>query len=308
MAWEVMPWQFMYDYFGNTVDNLNDMYNTAIGMFSAINPFNLSGAIVGGSFSAADQLKNLMSNISDIVAGVAIQLCVLFFLIEFFRKSMDLQWVKWENVLMFLLKLIFAKILIENSMAIMEWVYTVFNDLALRVNTALGVAGSGFLNARPKSEDPMRSDCWNYFLSADEIAFYRDDGGLWGLSRVLKVVELSPAVFLAQGIMLVTGAVVFARVFEVMVYTMVAPIPLSSFSSEEHRQIGIGFIKSYAAVCLQALIIVVMFAAFAALSNELTHLSGTYASGAWGILLRVILLGMGVFKSGSWAKKLCGAM
>ena len=261
MAWEVMPWQFMYDYFGNTVDNLNDMYNTAIGMFSAINPFNLSGAIVGGSFSAADQLKNLMSNISDIVAGVAIQLCVLFFLIEFFRKSMDLQWVKWENVLMFLLKLIFAKILIENSMAIMEWVYTVFNDLALRVNTALGVSGSGFLNARPKSEDPMRSDCWNYFLSADEIAFYRDDGGLWGLSRVLKVVELSPAVFLAQGIMLVTGAVVFARVFEVMVYTMVAPIPLSSFSSEEHRQIGIGFIKSYAAVCLQALIIVVMFAA-----------------------------------------------
>lgn len=308
MAWEVMPWQFMYDYFGNTVDNLNDMYNTAIGMFSAINPFNLSGALVGGSFSAADNLRYVLSGVSDIVAGVAIQLCVLFFLIEFFRKSMDLQWVKWENVFLFLLKLIFAKILIENSMAIMEWVYTVFNDLAIRVNTALGVAGSGFLNARPKSEDPMRTDCWNYFLSADEIPFYRDDGGLWGLSRVLKIVELSPSVFLAQGIMLVTGAVVFARVFEVMVYTMVAPIPLSSFSSEEHRQIGFGFIKSYAAVCLQALIIVVMFAAFAALSNELTNLEGSYASGSWGILLRVILLGMGVFKSGSWAKKLCGAM
>lgn len=308
MAWEVMPWQFMYDFFGDTIDNLNNMYNTAINMFSAINPFDLSGALVGGQFSSADQLKNLMNNISGIVSGVALQLCVLFFLIEFFKKSMDLQWVKWENVFLFLLKLIFAKILIENSMAIMEWVYTIFNNLAIRVNTALGVTGNGFLPARPKSADPMRSDCWNYFLSAEEVTFYRDDGGLWGLSRVLKVIELMPSIFLAQGVMLVTGAVVFARVFEVMVYTMVAPIPLASFSSEEHRQIGIGFIKSYAAVCLQALMIIVMFAAFAALSNELTHLEGSYASGSWGILLRVILLGMGVFKSGTWSKKLCGAM
>lgn len=308
MAWEVMPWQFMYDFFGDTVDNLNNMYNTAINMFTAINPFNLSGALVGGSYSATDSLRTIATGISDVVAGVALQLCVLFFLIEFFRKSMDLQWIKWENIFLFLLKLIFAKIVIENSMAIMEWTYDVFNNLAIRVNTELGTAGSGFLPARPKAEDPMRTDCWNYFLTADEVTFYKDDGGLWGLSRVLKVIELSPSIFLAQGIMLVTGVVIFARVFEVMVYTMVAPIPLSTFSSEEHRQIGIGFIKNYAAVCLQALIIVVMFAAFAALSNELTHLDGSYASGSWGILLRVILLGMGVFKSGNWAKKLCGAM
>lgn len=308
MAWEVMPWQFMYDFFGDTVDDLNNMYNTAINMFSAVNPFDLSGALVGGSFSSADQLKNMMSNISDIVAGVAIQLCLLFFLLDFFKKSMDLQWVKWENILMFFLKLIFAKIVIENSMEIMEWLYTVFNNLAIKISTELGVAGNGFLPARSKEDDPLRSDCWNYFLSAEDIAFYRDDGGLWGLSRVWKVFQLLPSVFLAEGIMLVTGAVVFARVFEVMVYTMVAPIPLSSFSSEEHRQIGIGFLKSYATVCLQALMIVVMFAAFAALSNELTNLEGSYASGSWGILLRVILLGMGVFKSGSWAKKLCGAM
>lgn len=81
-----------------------------------------------------------------------------------------------------------------------------------------------------------------------------------------------PSIWIAQGVMMVTGVVIFARVFEVMVYTMVAPIPLSSFSNEEHRQIGIGFIKGYTAVCLQALMIVVMFAAFAALGNELDAL------------------------------------
>lgn len=307
MAWEIVTWNYMYNFFGDSADNLNRMYDEAVGMFSIVNPFSLSVA-PGGSIAGAASLRDMISGISDVVAGIALPLCVLFFLLEFFKKSMDLQWVKWENIFLFLLKLIFAKIVIENSMEIMEWIYTVFNNLALDVNTRLGLTGNGFLNVRDKTEDPIREDACRLFLTADEYDYYRDDGGFWGLARLLKIIELMPSLWIAQGVMLVTGVVIFARFFEVMVYSMVAPIPLSSFSNEEHRQIGIGFIKGYAAVCLQALMIVVMFAAFAALGNELTVLQGSYASGSWGILLRVILLGMGVFKSGSWAKKLCGAM
>lgn len=303
MAWEVVPWQFMYDFLGDAVDNLNKMYEEAVGMFSRVNPFKLNAAAGTGN-----HLTELMVNVSEIVVGVALPLCTLFFLLEFFKKSMDLQWVKWENIFLFMIKVIFAKIILENSMGIMEWIYTVFNNLAINVNTALGVGGSGFLDVRDKADDPIRWDACRLFLTQEECEFYRDDGGFWGLSRLLKIIELMPSIWIAQGVMMVTGVVIFARVFEVMVYTMVAPIPLSSFSSEEHRQIGIGFIKGYAAVCLQALMIVVMFAAFAALGNELDSLQDSYASGSWGILLRVILLGMGVFKSGSWAKKLSGAM
>lgn len=303
MAWEIVPWQFMYDYLGDAADSLNKMYNDAVGMFSRVNPFDLSAAAGTGN-----HLTELMANVSEIVVGVALPLCTLFFLLEFFKKSMDLQWVKWENIFLFMIKVIFAKIILENSMEIMEWIYTTFNNLAINVNTALGVSGNGFLEVRSKVDDPIRWDACRLFLTQEECEFYRDDGGFWGLSRLLKIIELMPSIFIAQGVMLVTGVVIFARVFEVMVYTMVAPIPLSSFSSEEHRQIGISFIKSYAAVCLQALMIVVMFAAFAALGNELDALQNSYASGSWGILLRVILLGIGIFKSGNWAKKLCGAM
>lgn len=304
MAWEVVPWQFMYDFLGDAVDNLNKMYEEAVGMFSRVNPFHLSDAAAG----TGNHLTELMTNVSEIVVGVAFPLCTLFFLLDFFKKSTDLQWIKWENIFLFMIRVILAKVILENSMGIMEWIYTVFNNLAINVNTALGVGGSGFLDVRDKAADPMRRDACLFFLTEEEYAFYRDDGGFWGLSRLLKIIELMPSIWIAQGVMMVTGVVIFARVFEVMVYTMVAPIPLSSFSNEEHRQIGIGFLKGYTAVCLQALMIVVMFAAFAALGNELDALQGSYASGSWGILLRVILLGMGVFKSGSWAKKLCGAM
>lgn len=308
MAWEVVTWQFMKDYMVGAIDSLNQMYTEAVGMFSRVNPFNLSNATFGGDYAAASNLKDVISGISEVIAGVALPLCTLFFLLEFAKKSLDLQWVKWENIFLFLIKLIFAKVVIENSLGIMEWIYTVFNNLALTVSTKLGTDTGGFIPVRPVSEDPSALDYCNFFLTQEERDYYISDGGFWGLARLLKIIELMPSVFLAQGIMLVTGVVIFARVFEVIVYSMVAPIPLSSFANEEHRQIGIGFIKSYAAVCLQALMIVIMFAAFAALGNELSTLQGSYASGSWGILLRVVLLGIGIFKSGNWSKKLCGAM
>lgn len=303
---EIVSWDLMYQIFKDCIDGINNMYSQAVGMFDDINPFNLSDPTIGGSYSGAANLKAVLQGVSDTITGIALPLCVLFFLLEFFKKSMDLQWVKWENIFMFLLKLIFAKIILSNSMGIMEWIYTLFNDLAINVNNTLTSGSGGTLI--PIRTSPA-TDIPNFFLTSEELALYRDgDGGFLGLGRLIKIIQVTPSIFIAQGIMMITGVIIFARVFEVIVYTMVAPIPLSSFVSEEHRQIGISFIKSYAAVCLQALIIVVMFAAFAALGNELDHLQGLFASGSWGILLKVALLGMGVIKSGGWAKKLCGAM
>jgi hypothetical protein len=46
-----------------------------------------------------------------------------------------------------------------------------------------------------------------------------------------------------------------------------APIPLSTFAGEPTQSVGIGFLKSYAAVCLEGAIIVlacVIFSVFAA--------------------------------------------
>ena len=50
-------------------------------------------------------------------------------------------------------------------------------------------------------------------------------------------------------------------------YTALAPIPLSTFAGEPSQRIGISFLKSYAAVCLEGAIIVLsctIFSVFAA--------------------------------------------
>jgi len=58
---------------------------------------------------------------------------------------------------------------------------------------------------------------------------------------------------------------VYGRFFKLYMYTAISPIPLSAFAGEPTQNVGISFLKSYVAVCLEGAIIVlscVIFSAF----------------------------------------------
>lgn len=60
---------------------------------------------------------------------------------------------------------------------------------------------------------------------------------------------------------------VYGRLFRLYLYTAISPVPLSAFAGEPTQQIGISFIKSYASVCLEGVIIAlccVIYSAYAA--------------------------------------------
>jgi len=59
---------------------------------------------------------------------------------------------------------------------------------------------------------------------------------------------------------------VYGRFFKIFLYTAIAPVPLASFAGEPSQSIGKAFLKSYAAVCLEGVIIIlacVIFSAYA---------------------------------------------
>lgn len=59
---------------------------------------------------------------------------------------------------------------------------------------------------------------------------------------------------------------VYGRFFKLFMYTAIAPIPLAAFAGEPSLSIGISFLKSYAAVCLEGAVIVlscIIFSVFA---------------------------------------------
>ena len=59
---------------------------------------------------------------------------------------------------------------------------------------------------------------------------------------------------------------VYSRFFKLYLTTAIAPIPMASFAGQPSSSIGVAFLKSYAAICLEGCIIVlacVIFSAFA---------------------------------------------
>ena len=71
-----------------------------------------------------------------------------------------------------------------------------------------------------------------------------------------------------------------------LLYTAIAPVPLSTFAGEPSQNIGKSFIKSYAAVCLEGAIIVlacIIFSLFAA-SPPVVNPDASAVTMVWAIL------------------------
>lgn len=289
---ELYSWEQFWQWIHSFVISCNDTFGVCIKMLT-LNPF--------------DGMNGLTNQTVTIIQGVALTLVTLFFLMEFFKKSLDLQWIKWENIFLFCIEVVFAKIIVDNTLNIMQFLFSAFNELASNIANNIGdytnSAGNGFL----KVGGP--EDIVGNFLTSSEIDYYKNDGGFLGFSRLFKEIELLLPLSLIQLVLVVAEVIIFARIFEIIIYTMVSPIPLSTFIGNETRQIGLNFIKNYAAVCLQGLVLVVVFIAYNQMSNFNDFFQNLgIASGTMGVLFRTAALGIAVFKSGSWAKKMCGAM
>jgi hypothetical protein len=83
---------------------------------------------------------------------------------------------------------------------------------------------------------------------------------------------------------------VYGRFFKIYLYTAMAPIPLSTFAGEPSQSVGKSFIKSYAAVCLEGVIIVlacVIFSFFAS-SPPAVDATAPVVTQVWGYVGELI--------------------
>ena len=82
----------------------------------------------------------------------------------------------------------------------------------------------------------------------------------------LKRPEVAFKCFVRFVLSLVMILTVYGRFFKLYMATAIAPIPLSSFAGQPSSNIGMAFIKSYAAICLEGCVILlacIIFSQFA---------------------------------------------
>ena len=70
---------------------------------------------------------------------------------------------------------------------------------------------------------------------------------------ILAVALIGMLVITVLSFMLVIT--VYGRIFRIYLYTAISPIPLSAFAGEPTQPIGVSFLKSYASVCLEGVVI-----------------------------------------------------
>ena len=283
--------------YGQCLDTIKGIVMELNSMFSMLIELLTNDSLLQ---TTTTSLPSLMSAIK----ATALTLCVMFFLIDFFTKSLHLQWVTWENVLMLFIKLVVAKVCVDNAELFTTMLYRGFNSF---INAISGtITQYSFI-----SGDNMTIA--QYFVSASQASQIVNnvDAGFLNFQPILLNLQISIQGLIMKIIMILANVVVIARLFELTVYTLIAPVPLSTFACEGLSDVGKSFLKSYAAVSLQAIVLAIMFVAYSAVNTAL--ISGRIGStnltlsGIMG-LVTTLTLAMGVMQSGAWSKKICGAM
>lgn len=94
----------------------------------------------------------------------------------------------------------------------------------------------------------------------NEVGFW-DSIPLWAVTLIggLLITVLSFVMILT----------VYGRMFSLWMYAAIAPVPLSSFAGEPTSNVGKNFLRSYAGVCLQGVVIALACIIFSAVSSSL---------------------------------------
>lgn len=262
----MIEWETIEEWVRTWLDVINYTFDNAINALT-ISPFDSSITVIDTAMTA--------------VEGVALVLVSMFFAIQLCNDAMLLKIQSYEQVFKLFFKFILAKVIVQNARGIMCILFNGFNSIA----ETLGETNYGFLSS----------------FSTDAIITQPADAGLLNLNYLVKYLEAMPTFLILMGACWVINLIIIGRLFEIIVYTVISPIPLATFAGEGWHDSAKAFIKSYAAVCLQGLVVMVMFYAFAQVADLL---GGT---DTMGITITALALALGVAKSGQWARQAVGA-
>lgn len=182
--------------------------------------------------------------------------------------------------------------LIQNSFELMRSIYEVGR---LAIDRTAGLFGSGSQ------------------LSLQAVSITTDDDVAALLAMLVVALVSWLVVIVAYVVALVVS---WARAIQIYVMAAFSPIPLSLMSLDETRQMGVGYLKNFAAVCLAGVIILVLLVSFPIVLgglNAATAGTGTPIDSVVGglsyalqYMAMCVLLIFSLAKSGSWARDILG--
>ena len=190
---------------------------------------------------------SVITTINGAVQAIGLALLVLFFVVGVMRTCGSFAETKRpETALKLFVRFSVAKGVVTYGMELM---LALFNIAQGVVSTIMGAAGFG---SAQQTVLPAE------IVTAVEDCGFFESIPLWAVTLIGSLL-----VTVLSFVMIMT---VYGRFFKLYLYSALAPVPLSTFAGEPTQSVGVSFIKSYAAVCLEGAIIVlacIIFSVFA---------------------------------------------
>lgn len=199
------------------------------------------------------QIWSIVVNIHGALQSIGYALLVVFFVAGVIKTCGSFTEVKRpEHVFKMFVRFALAKGAITYGMELMLAILDIIQGI---ISVVMNTAGFGMTEQTVLPEE---------IVTAVEECGFLESIPLWAITLIggLLIWVLSFVMILS----------VYGRFFKLFMYTAIAPIPLSAFAGEPSQNIGKSFIKSYAAVCMEGVVIVlacIIFSVFASSPPEI---------------------------------------
>jgi hypothetical protein len=332
----------VHDLYANITSNVrqtNDILDRAFS-FAQTSPYE----VINGLAADSPQSVRLIA-IRNAIIAMSLTVATLLLMVDFFKKTLNFEWSsKWENVLIFLIKIIVIKQVIQNADVLVAHVYAGFNSINMaalggdaeflpygtaQTYTISRVTWDSFWTSvgtfwNPFTTQTNMSVTYTYVISEDAVRIFYPNAPAFpaagsidvnsfriptsgnAFNTTLEMVLLQPYFLIMKGIAVAVFVIVMGRVFELALYTIFAPLPLATFASDVSQDVGKSFIKNYIACVLQIAVIVVMFMVYVAMQRYFANIANGFAQTRLIQFVVLISLGLAVIKSGTWSRKVCG--
>ena len=250
------------------VDNMNSALNMWNGRLAEIwqllscSPEDFRG---GGVWT-------VMVGINDALKATGYALLVLFFVMGVVKTCGSfVEMRKPEQVFKCFIRFVLAQAAITWGLDIMLALFNIAQGAAGTIMTA-----SGLTAATPMALPEELVDI------IEDVGFI-ESIPLWAITLLGSLF-----IWVLSLVMILT---VYSRFFKLYMATAIAPLPLASFAGQPSSSVGVAFLKSYAAICLEGCVIVlacVIFSGFAASPPALADASNAAATIVWSYVGELI--------------------
>lgn len=251
------------------------------------------------------------------VVPIAESILALFMLVQLVKISQRIDATATLPAVKDIVFLVVVYVLIHwfilNALDVVQAVYQIVAD---DIIPAISGASSGTALFQELSTDSIAKDAW------DAVP----------LGGALMLLIVSSFAFIIGAITYIIAIVIaLARSWQLYIYAAFSAIPVSLLGFDETRQMGIGFLKNFAAACLAGAVMMFLFVAYpyviagllptdpsgGLMALDLLALAGSGGTaaatgGVSGVLVLLeflatsLIFAFALIKSGSWAREILG--